>query len=151
MQAWRAEEWRGEFVGGPALLAEAFIAVAQEAAESETGTRLLTPYPLPQDLPDLAAWTAAYREVGPHVPAPNFYALPTYEAVYLIAAAIEQAAHPHQPLTRSDLQAALPDVRRTGALGEIAWDAAGYWAAAPLYAYEWTSGRPALIEVIDAP
>ncbi len=151
VQTWRAEGWRGEFVGGPALLADAFSEVTEETIEAGAGTRALTSYPLPQDLPDLAAWTAAYREVGPHVPAPSFYALPTYEAVYLIAAAIEQAARPHQPLTRDDLQAALPDVRRTGALGEIAWDAAGYWAVAPLYAYEWISGRPALIEVIDAP
>jgi ABC-type branched-subunit amino acid transport system substrate-binding protein len=151
VRAWRAEGWRGEFIGGPALLADAFSEVAEEAIESGAGARAITPYPLPQDLPDLAAWTAAYRAVGPHAPAPNFYALPTYEAVYLIAAAIEQAARPHQPLTRGDLQAALPDVRRSGALGEIAWDAAGHWAAAPLYAYEWTSGRPALIEVIAAP
>lgn len=148
VRAWRAEGWRGEFIGGPALLAETFIEVTPESAAS---TRVLTPYPLPQDLPDLAEWMAAYRAVGPHTPAPDFYALPTYEAVYLIAAAIEQAARPYQPLTRGDLQAALPDVRRIGALGEIAWDAGGYWAAAPLYAYEWTSGRPALIEVIDAP
>lgn len=150
VRAWRAEGWRGEFIGGPALLTDAFIEAAQKAVESGEGARAITPYPLPQDLPDLAAWTAAYRAVGPHAPAPSFYALPTYEAVYLIAAAIEQAARSNQLLTRADLQAVLPDARRAGALGEIAWDAAGYWAAAPLYIYEyeWTSGRPALIEIL---
>ena len=99
------------------------------------GTLFVTPYPLPRDLPGLEAWDAAYRGVGPHVPDPGVYALPTYEAVYMLAEAIA-AAGGGQP-SRAGVTTALPGVRRAGALGTVAWDAAGYWQEMPLYVYVW--------------
>jgi len=100
------------------------------------GTLFITPYPLPRDLPGLEAWDAAYRGVGPHVPDPGVYALPTYEAVYVLAEAIAAVAAGERP-SRAGVAAALPGVRRTGALGTVAWDAAGYWQEMPLYVYVW--------------
>lgn len=102
------------------------------AARMLTATTALTPYPLPAALPQAAAWTTAYRAVGPHVPDPGIYALPTYEAVYVLAEALKSATQSGAP-TRSSVAAALPGVRRAGLLGTIAWDAEGFWRDAPLY------------------
>jgi len=109
------------------------------------GTLFVTPYPIPRDLPGLGAWDAAYRGVGPHVPAPGVYALPTYEAVYTLAEAIVVVAENGGRPSRASVAAAFPGVRRTGVLGTVAWDAAGYWQAMPLYAYVWEQGHARLV------
>lgn len=104
-----------------------------------------SPYPFPQDVPGLETWRADYVAVGPHVPEPGLVALPTYEAVYTLAAAIEAAAARGRP-TRASVAAALAGVQREGALGVIAWDADGFWADAPRFAYCWVAGVPILQE-----
>ncbi len=101
------------------------------------GMVFVTPYALPRDLPGLEAWDAAYRAVGPHVPDPGVYALPTYEAVYTLAETIKAVVESGEQPSRAGVAAALPGVRRTGALGTITWDAAGYWQEMPLYVYVW--------------
>lgn len=101
---------------------------------------ILTPYPLPQDVPDVAAWTEAYLSMDLYAPQPGPYALPTYEAVYVLAAALAGGVP-----TRAGVAGALPDVTREGLLGRIAWDSAGYWRAAPLYRYRWEAGAPVLV------
>lgn len=111
-----------------------------------TGTLFVTPYPLPRDLPGLDAWRAAYRAVGPHVPDPGVYALPTYEAVYALAEAIAAATLAEGQPSRSGIQAALPNVHRAGALGTVAWDATGYWRDMPLYVYVWEQAGARLVE-----
>ncbi|MFN2282793.1 MAG: ABC transporter substrate-binding protein, partial [Anaerolineae bacterium] len=91
----RASGWIGPFIGGWDIAAPDFMAVAGTVGE---GALFVTPYPLPHDLPGLETWDAAYRAVGPHVPDPGIYALPTYEAVYaladVIAAAVESGERP---------------------------------------------------------
>lgn len=110
------------------------------------GTLFVTPYPLPRDLPGLEAWDTAYRGVGPHVPDPGVYALPTYEAVYALAEAIATAVEAGGQPSRASVAAALPGVRHVGALGTIAWDAAGYWQDAPLYVYVWEQAGARLVD-----
>lgn len=129
LAARRAQGWDGVLVGDGDVLSPAFTAIAGDSVEN---LYAVTPYPQPSGLPQTEAWTAAYRAVGPHVPDPGPYALPTYEAVYILAEALASATQTGAP-TRSRVAAALPSVRRTGALGPIAWDADGFWADAPLY------------------
>ena len=111
------------------------------------GTLFVTPYPLPRDVPGLEAWDAAYRDVGPHVPDPGVYALPTYEAVYALAEAISTVVESGERPSRAGVAAALPDVHRTGALGTITWNAAGYWEEMPLYVYIWEQAGARLVDV----
>ena len=113
------------------------------------GTLFVTPYPLPRDLPGLETWDAAYRGVGPHVPDPGVYALPTYEAVYALAEAIATAVEAGERPTRAGVAAALSGVRRFGLLGTIAWDTAGYWQAMPLYVYVWEPAGARLVGAVD--
>ena len=129
---WRAAGWEGTLVGGPDLAATDFAAVAGAAGE---GTFFVTPYPLPQDAPDLEAWCAAYRAVGPHVPDPGPYARPTYEAVYALAEVIAAAVTATGRPSRGGVQAS--------GLG-VAWDAAGYRSDMPLYVYVWEQSRARL-------
>jgi len=110
------------------------------------GTLFVTPYPLPQDLPGLEAWDTAYRGVGPHVPDPGVYALPTYEAVCVLAEAIRAVVESSERPSRVDLAAALPAVHRDGTLGTLTWDAAGYWQDAPLYVYVWEQAGARLVD-----
>ncbi len=133
----------GQLIGGPTLAADAFAAVAGDAAE---GSRFVTPYPFPADVLTTTAWQAAYRAVGPHVPPPGPYALPTYEAVRLLAEAIAEAAQAGEP-GRAALAATLPAVQHDGLLGPVAWDARGYWRRAPLYTYTWHHARPTLTQI----
>lgn len=139
---WRQAGWTGLLIGGPALAEAAFGELAGEAA---TGTQWVTPYPFPQDLPATADWIAAYGAVGPHVPAPGPYALPAYEAVQLVAQAIAADVDAQGRPSRAGVAAALPAVRRGGLLGPLAFDAAGWWASAPLYRYVWQAGGPRLV------
>ena len=130
---WRAQGWRGALVGGPELAATEFGAVAGAAAE---GTCFVTPYPLPQDLPGTADWIAAYGTLGLYVPEPGPYALPTYEAVYLLAQAITADALAHGRPTRAGV---------AESLGGVEWE-----DAAPLYLYCWEQSKPRLQRVLSA-
>ncbi len=127
-------------VGTTSLLADDFAAVAGKAAQ---GTVIITPYPLPRDVAGTERWREAYVGIGPHVPEPGPYALPTYEAVYLVAAAIESAARQGE-VDRASVAAALPAVVREGYLGRIAWDVDGRWCAPRLYRYRWMASGPRL-------
>jgi len=137
--SWRASGWRGTLLGTTNLGHDAFREIAGDAA---TGTHFVTPYPRPRDLQDTGAWIEAYRGVGPHVPEPSYYALPTYEAIYTLAEAIEVALERGLPPDRERVKAALPDVSRTGWLGNLRWNPDGYWAEMPIYLYEWEPQGP---------
>jgi ABC-type branched-subunit amino acid transport system substrate-binding protein len=137
--SWHAYGWRGTLVGTTDLGYAAFREIAGDAA---TGTRFLTPYPRPQDLQGTEAWIESYRNLGPHVPEPSYYALPTYEAVYTVADAITAALERGPSPERSGIQATLADVSRAGWLGSFRWDQDGYWDDMPLYRYRWESHGP---------
>jgi ABC-type branched-subunit amino acid transport system substrate-binding protein len=139
----RASGWTGPLIGGWDIAAPDFMAVASTVGE---GTLFVTPYPLPRDLPGLEAWDAAYRAVGPHVPDPGIYALPTYEAVYVLAEAIAAVVESGERPSRAGVAAALPGVRRDGALGTLTWDATGYWRDMPLYVYVWEQMGARLVD-----
>lgn len=134
LRVWRAAGWDGRLVGTTDLGASSFRQIAGDAA---SGARFVTPYPLPQDLQDTDTWIKAYRDVGPHVPAPSYYALPTYEAVYTLADAVAAAIEAGMDPGREGVMAMLPDVSLAGWLGTITWDRDDYWAEAPLYLYAW--------------
>ncbi|OQA23257.1 MAG: Leucine-, isoleucine-, valine-, threonine-, and alanine-binding protein precursor [Chloroflexi bacterium ADurb.Bin360] len=99
---------------------------AAESVYVEAGLPLLAfdatdpSYPLPETLPGTGAWIESYRASGPHTPAPDVYALPTYEAVMALAEAITAATTQGQP-TRAAIAAALPNVERQGPLGTLRW------------------------------
>lgn len=143
---WHAAGWEGSLIGGLDLAAVNFARIAGTASQS---AYFVTPYPLPQDVPGVTEWTAAYRAVGPHVPEPGLYALPTYEAVYILAEAIAQTAADNRQPSRAGVQAALPKIRRSGHLGEIRWDASGYWQDTPMVVYMWEGASPRLVERVE--
>jgi ABC-type branched-subunit amino acid transport system substrate-binding protein len=74
-------------VGGPTLLTAEF---AELAGADGMGAWVVSPYPLPGELPDADAWVEAYRSVGPHVPDPGAYAWPTYATVHALADALTE-------------------------------------------------------------
>ncbi len=125
-------------VGTTPLLLAAFGAVGEEASQ---GAVVITPYPLPQDVADTSAWREAYAAMGPHVPTPGPYALPTYEAVRLLAEGIAEAAEQGE-VGRRTLAASMRAVSHEGLLGPIGWDEQGFWREAPLYRYQWTTAGP---------
>ena len=141
----RTAGWMGRIVGNGELASAAFLAVGGDVV---VGAQFVTPYPMPQDLPDTQAWIEAYRAMGPHVPDPGPYALPTYEAVYLIAEALPSVLEATAPAPRRALGQALGDVTRSGRLGEIRWDAGRYWELMPLYHYCWTEESVQLVQVL---
>jgi len=135
LTAQRRAGWTGQLLGDADLASPAFGRVA--AAEA-AGAYAVTPYPFPQDLAGLSSWIESYLSMGPHVAPPGPYALPTYEAVYFIAEAIATASRERGGgADREAVGRALTSVAREGLLGEIRWDADGYWDAAPLYVYRW--------------
>ena len=140
---WRAAGGTGCLIGGLELAGTAFAEIAAPQRGEEV--YFITPYPLPEDLPGTEEWVAAYRAVGPHVPPPGPYALPTYEALYLLAAAL--TAGPE------NFVATLSHVTRNGFLGEIAQNARGCWATPTLYHYRWlpTKKRELLVAGLSAP
>ncbi len=131
---WRLAGWTGTLIGGADLAATEFAAVAGAAGE---GTLFVTPYRLPQDAPELEAWRAAYRAVGPHVPEPGVYARATYDAVYALADALAAAVKLDGQPSRAGVQ--------TNGLG-AAWDATGYRNDMPLYVYVWEQARARLVD-----
>lgn len=131
---WRAAGWDGTLIGSTDLAATEFMAVAGAAGE---GTLFITPYLLPQDAPELEAWRAAYRAVGPHVPDPGVYARPTYEAVYALADAIAAVVEAGGQPSRAGVQAS--------GLG-VAWDAVGYRNDMLLYVYVWEQAGARLVD-----
>lgn len=136
---WQAAGWEGQLIGTRDLASPTFATIVSTVnADLAKGPYIITAYPFPQDVSDTVAWRNAYQAVGPHVPAPSLYALPTYEAVHLLAQAIAVVA-PDTP-TRTSVAAALFDVQREGLLGPITWDANGFWAAPQIYGYHWKNG-----------
>ena len=118
------------------------------AGGDEDGTPFVTPYPDTGAIEGVEAWVVDYRSMGPHVSGPGPLALPTYEAVYLIAEAIEAALHAGRAPTREAVGAALGSAQRSGWLGKISWDAGGYWEAPALYVYRWLDGVPVFVEKV---
>ncbi|MBN1250427.1 MAG: ABC transporter substrate-binding protein [Anaerolineae bacterium] len=146
LAAWDASGWEGRLVGAGELAASAF---AQVGGAASAGTEFIMPYPFPGDLDgSTAAWVAAYQAVGPHVPVPGPYALPTYEAVGLVADALATALRETRVPDRRALGDALSEGRRSGYLGEIRLDAQGMWQSAPLYRYRWGEAGPELLEIL---
>ena len=141
----RAAGWMGRILGTGELASAAFLAAGGDVV---TGAQFVTPYPMPQDLADTQAWIEAYRAMGPHVPEPRPYALPTYEAVYLIAEALSAVLEDVSPPSRGALAQTLGDVTRGGRLGEIRWDDSRHWALMPLYHYRWTEESVRFVQVL---
>jgi len=112
--ALRERGWGGEVLGGPALATSDFVSVAGAAAE---GAVFVTPWPFPGDVAGGEDFVSRYRDVSGGQP-PGPYALPTYEAAWMMLQAVEQAAGGGQP-TRETVSNALATVRRDGLLGQL--------------------------------
>jgi ABC-type branched-subunit amino acid transport system substrate-binding protein len=138
----RAAGWAGGIVGVGDLAAADFATLAGSAA---IDAQFVTSYPFPRDLTGTEAWIAAYRAVGPHVPDPGPYALPTYEAIGLIAEALDALLSEGAELDRSALRDALGDVQHRSRLGMMQFDAQGAWQDASLYHYRWEPDGPELL------
>ena len=130
-----ADGWDGTFIGDLQLANASFSTLAAAAV---LNSAFVTPYPLPRELTDVQPWTEAYRSVGPHVPEPGIYAVPTYEAVYVVAEAIDRMLATHSSPSRAGLNDALGLVDHTGMLGRLQLGAEGYWTPMKLYRYHWT-------------
>ena len=112
ISALRKGGWEGEVVGGPALAASDFVAVAGPSA---AGATFLTPWPFPAHLPGGEAFVAAYVEIsGGTKPGP--YALPAYRAAWRLVEALEVAAADGPP-TRQAVASALLDLEGQTVLG----------------------------------
>ncbi len=142
----RAAGWGGVLVGGLDLGSSEFVETAGE--DLAEGQRFLTPYPFPQDLPETEAWRQGYTRMGPHVSDPQIYALPTYEAIHLLAEALRADVAARGTPSRAGVAAALRKVSRQGNLDTISLDAQGVWHDAPLYRYVWREGVPRLEQVL---
>ncbi len=154
LSQWREEGWVGQVVGDLNFAASAFATLA---GPDVIGAAFVTPYPFPGDIPDTSGWIIDYEAMGPHVSAPGVYALPTYEAVYLVAEALNaraggQARRGRQAdvpaSTREELARAVGQVTRTGWLGPISWDEQHTWDEPPLYVYRWTEEGPEHVETL---
>jgi branched-chain amino acid transport system substrate-binding protein len=128
--ALRRSGWSGQVLGGPALAASDFAAVAGQAAQ---GARFVTPWPFPNDVQGGDAFAAAYRNVSNGVE-PGPLALPTYEATWLLLDALERASAARQP-TRQNVAEALSGVEREGLLGRLALNGERVWSVDSLYWY----------------
>lgn len=147
LTARRAEGWEGSIVGGTDLALSSF----GQIAGARTGSAVfVTPYPFPADIEGTEAWVVDYQSMGPHVSPPGPFALPTYEAIYLVADAIAEVLQGDLGLSREALAGELADVHHDGWLGEVSWDAQGYWQAVTLYLYRWTEGIPLLVAQMPA-
>jgi branched-chain amino acid transport system substrate-binding protein len=134
--------WSGPVLGGPALAASDFAAVAGQAAR---GATFVTPWPFPLDVPGGDVFAAAYRSASDGVE-PGPLALPAYEATWMLLEGLEQAAAAGE-LTRRGVGAALSGVERDGLLGHIALNGEGAWTAESLYWYQiGPQGAPRLVE-----
>jgi ABC-type branched-subunit amino acid transport system substrate-binding protein len=151
---WRRAGWTGRVVGDLSFATSSFRRLAGAGV---TGAAFVTPYPFPEHLPNTSGWVADYQAVGPHVPAPGVYALPTYDVVRLISEALttltpHRGAHRDgQGILRQDMALSLAQVTQTGWLGPIGWDEQRTWREAPLYAYRWTEQGPEYIDIIQTP
>jgi ABC-type branched-subunit amino acid transport system substrate-binding protein len=101
--ALRSAGWQGTFVGGPELAAGDFSAVAGAAAE---GAEFVTPWPLPLDTPEGAAFAAAYEQISGGPP-PGPLALPAYEATVQVLEALRADVASHGTPSRAGMAAAL--------------------------------------------
>ncbi|MFW6115700.1 MAG: branched-chain amino acid ABC transporter substrate-binding protein [Chloroflexota bacterium] len=140
--ALRSSGWSGRVLGGPALAASDFVAVAGESA---TGCAFVTPWPFPADVPGGDDFAAAYRRVS-NGTEPGPLALPAYNAVWTLLEALEQAAAEGQP-TRRGVTAALANAGRSGELGRLTVDGSRQWADLGLYWYR--IGRQGAVSLLS--
>jgi branched-chain amino acid transport system substrate-binding protein len=139
--AFRETGWTGQLVGGPALAASDFTAVAGPAAQ---GALFVTPWPFPHHTSNGDAFAIAYREQSDRVE-PGPYALPTYEAAWLLLNAVEHAAKRGRP-TGASVARALTEVRQEGRLGPLS-SSGGSAGEGALYWYRIAEGgTPILLE-----
>ncbi|MBN1487123.1 MAG: ABC transporter substrate-binding protein [Anaerolineae bacterium] len=143
---WLKGQSTAMFIGSPDYALRDFPLIGAEVTQ---GTHFVTPYPFPKDLPGAESWTTHYQSVGPHVPEPGPYALPTYEAIYLLAEALEIALANDVSPIQVALQASLSQVHIKGLLGEYNWDTKQFWQAPVIYHYRWDGLVPQLESSID--
>jgi hypothetical protein len=105
--ALREGGWGGDVVGGPALAAYDFVAVAEAAA---TGAMFLTSRPFPQDIRGGDAFIEAYGDVS-RGERPGPLAVPAYEAAWAVLEAVARAATDAVP-TRQSVSTALRELER---------------------------------------
>jgi len=142
ISALRETGWEGAFLGGPALAASDFAAVAGQAAE---GAIFITPYPFPGDVPGGTDFVAAYQAIS-NGTSPGPFALPAYEATWLLLEALEQESAAREEPTREGIELVLSTTERDELLGHIAFNAGQTWGDAPLYWYRMDAeGIPQLL------
>ncbi len=144
LRIWSEEGWQGRLIGTSDLHTPVF---ANVSGKWRTRACFVTPYPQPNDVPDIARWKNTYAQIGPHVPEPAAFAIPTYEAVRALAQVIAELQQANSPVTRQQLKAALAQTSYVSKLGVITWDTHSYWNDAALYNYCWEE-TPRLVQVL---
>lgn len=133
--------WRGEVLGGPALAAADFAAIAGAASE---GAVFLTPWPFPRDVAGTEEFVELYREVS-NGTEPGPLALPAYEAARLLLDAVEDAVE-EGDVTRDGVAHALKELEGEDWLATFRVGGRGVPARMPLYWYRiGEDGAPLLV------
>jgi len=123
------------FMGGDALLAEEFPAIAGKAADGV----LMTFTPDPTRLPAAAPLVEEYRKAGRN---PEGWALYTYAAIQTWAQAAKTAGTASGPKVEAALRQGTFDT----VIGSVAFDAHGDVKAPQYVIYRWQDGRYAPVE-----
>ncbi len=113
ISALRAMNWEGHFLGGPELAAPDFAAVAEEAAG---GVVFVTPWPFP----DEENTVSAYQNVSNGV-SPGSFALPAYDATWVLLEALEQDIAVRREPTRNGTASVLFTTEREGEGAALYW------------------------------
>jgi branched-chain amino acid transport system substrate-binding protein len=89
--------------------------------------------------PKLEAWVTKFKQQMKRDP--TNYAITAYDAVYVIADAVERAAKGGKPLTRSGLRDAIQATRMNSIQGPIGFDANGDILTRTVSIYQWRDGE----------
>lgn len=114
--ALRAAGWQGDFLGGPAMAASDFAAIAGEAAE---GAMFVTPWPLPEDA-ERSGQLEGYTEISAGN-APGPLALPAYDAAQLVLQALEMDLDEDGVPSRVGVTEALGRLEQSLTEGSLTW------------------------------
>jgi len=109
--------------------------VTEVAKAAANGLIFVSPAPAPIDLPESTAFIEAYQSLAGFPPGPR--AALAYDATHILLDSIEQVSlkNGSRP-TRAEVSAAIPQVKRLGLTGNIAFNRLGQRLEAPVWIYQ---------------
>ena len=95
--------------------------------------------------PKLEAWVTKFKTTMKRDP--TNYAITSYDAVLVIADAVERTAASGKPLTRSNLRDAIQATKLSSIQGPIAFDGNGDILSRTVSIYQWRDGEIKYVSV----